>query len=246
MRHALAAAGAGTTAAVFLVRPDLVVRAIRALDRRLDLFAPRGAWLYARVAPRVLRDLHRAVAADAARCIGGRPGTLLLDVGAGPGDLVGELTRSLPGVRVVGVDPAPAMRAHALAAGHTVIGGSAEALPFADESVDLIVSTLSAHHWRSLGSAFSEFARVLRPGTEALIYDVRFAAPTGRELDEAALGSGLASVTRAIVPLGGRVRPFALIVARRDLAAADSDGALRVGLCPSLELSAKHASKEKQ
>ncbi len=44
----------------------------------------------------------------------------------------------------------------------------------AGQSFDLIVSTLSMHHWRELQQSLSELYRVLRPGGSLLIYDIRF------------------------------------------------------------------------
>jgi len=46
------------------------------------------------------------------------------------------------------------------------------ALPFPDNQFDLVVSTLSLHHWRDPVSGLAEVRRVLRPGGKASIYDV--------------------------------------------------------------------------
>jgi ubiquinone/menaquinone biosynthesis C-methylase UbiE len=55
--------------------------------------------------------------------------------------------------------------------------GDAAALPFADATFDLVVSTLSLHHWDDAIVGLSEIARVLRPGGKALIWDVRPGVP---------------------------------------------------------------------
>ncbi|MCA2215443.1 class I SAM-dependent methyltransferase [Wangella sp. NEAU-J3] len=60
------------------------------------------------------------------------------------------------------------------------------ALPCDDHSVDVVVSTLSLHHWPDPAAAAAEFARVPRPVGRVMIYDVRFAA-LGRAV--AALGA---------------------------------------------------------
>jgi len=44
-----------------------------------------------------------------------------------------------------------------------VVGDAAD-LPFGDASVDLVVSTLSLHHWAEPADVFAEIARVLRTG----------------------------------------------------------------------------------
>jgi mannose-6-phosphate isomerase-like protein (cupin superfamily) len=57
-----------------------------------------------------------------------------------------------------------------------VEAGSLVHLPLADQSVDLIVSSFSLHHWDNPQAAVPELARVLRPGGRVYIYDFR-AAP---------------------------------------------------------------------
>jgi len=46
-------------------------------------------------------------------------------------------------------------------------------IPFPDASLDLIVSTLSLHHWSDAIAVLDEVARVLRPGGAFLIVDLR-------------------------------------------------------------------------
>jgi SAM-dependent methyltransferase len=47
------------------------------------------------------------------------------------------------------------------------------ALAFPDGSFDLVVSTLSMHHWAEPTAGLAEIGRVLRPGGRALIWDFR-------------------------------------------------------------------------
>ena len=49
----------------------------------------------------------------------------------------------------------------------------AESLPFAAGAFDLVLSTLSAHHWADPTAAINEQVRVLRPGGQLRIYDLR-------------------------------------------------------------------------
>jgi ubiquinone/menaquinone biosynthesis C-methylase UbiE len=46
-------------------------------------------------------------------------------------------------------------------------------LAFPDRSFDLVVSTLSMHHWADPAAGLAEIGRVLRPGARALIWDFR-------------------------------------------------------------------------
>jgi SAM-dependent methyltransferase len=78
------------------------------------------------------------------------------------------------------VDIAPEMveRADALATSSGLAGrvefrvGDVAALPFADASFDVVVSTLSLHHWPNPSQGLAEIYRVLRPGGIARVYDV--------------------------------------------------------------------------
>jgi len=197
----------------------VIVRAIRGFDRRSGIFSPHGARLYAAVSPRVLRPFYRRVVDDAARFVGERD-ALIVDLGSGPGELTRMVAERLPGARMVGVEPAEVMRTMASARGGRFVDGRAEAIPLEDASVDLVVSTLSAHHWSDMPAALRELDRVLRPGAEAWIYDLRFAAYGPEDLARIGAEAGIEPVrlSRSIVP-GRLVRPFALIRLRATLAA---------------------------
>ncbi len=114
---------------------------------------------------------------DALRAGGGlTDGALVADLGAG----TGLLTHGLLSQRwqVVAVEPNPAMRAACDAwlggqAGYRSVEGSAESIPLAAASVDLITAA-QAFHWFELDRARDECLRVLRPrGQVALIWNDR-------------------------------------------------------------------------
>jgi SAM-dependent methyltransferase len=91
-----------------------------------------------------------------------RPGRRVVDIGAG----TGKLTRLLvdTGAEVVAVEPLPAMREQCAAVlpGIEILAGTAERLPLADGSADVIVAG-QAWHWFDARAALAECARVLRP-----------------------------------------------------------------------------------
>ncbi len=103
------------------------------------------------------------------------------DIGCGPGHLIVELARRAPGLRLTGIDLAdemlPKAAANARQAGVdgqvTFRKGDASRLPFEDDSLDLVLSTLSLHHWGQPVAVLNEVARVLRPGGVGLIFDLR-------------------------------------------------------------------------
>jgi len=106
----------------------------------------------------------------------------ILEVGCGPGHLSIRLARR-HGFDVTGIDLDPAMIDQAQANEARADGidesrpsfqvGDVAQLVFPDESFDLVVSTLSLHHWADPTAGLSEIARVLRPGGRTLIWDFR-------------------------------------------------------------------------
>ena len=103
---------------------------------------------------------------------GGHP-RIILDVAAGTGKLTAQLAHL--GNFVVGLEPSLDML-NRLRAAHPRIpatAGRAEALPFAEESFDLI-TVAQAFHWFDQPVAIAEFARVLRPrGHLAILWNFR-------------------------------------------------------------------------
>ena len=108
------------------------------------------------------------------------PGETLLDIGCGSGmDLLLAAMRIGPSGRATGVDMTPEMRESALnsaqAIGLTnleVRDGDAEALPVDDASVDVVISNGVLNLVPNKRKAYSEIARVLRPGGRLLLADI--------------------------------------------------------------------------
>lgn len=156
-------------------------------DRRAEFDGPRST-RYEQLARWTLRGLYRKVADDLSGLA--PPSGVLLDVGTGPGLLLRETRARRPDLVLEGVDVSPDMVALAgriLASGGTAGRATVQvadvaALPHADHSVDIVVATLSMHHWPDPAGSAAQLARILRPGGQLLVYDFRF-APLGAMLD---------------------------------------------------------------
>lgn len=98
------------------------------------------------------------------------PGSVL-DVGAGTGELLALVHARFPDAALSGVDPAARMLARArekpFPAELSI--GTAEALPFPAEHFDLVLSTMSFHHWADPARGLAEIHRVLTPGGTAVV-----------------------------------------------------------------------------
>jgi ubiquinone/menaquinone biosynthesis C-methylase UbiE len=102
-----------------------------------------------------------------------RPGLDVLDLGAG----AGALTRLLRDFshRLVAAEPSGNLlrELRTVASTDGVAQASAEALPFADGSFD-VVTVATAFHWFDPATALPEIARVLRPGgAVSLVWNLR-------------------------------------------------------------------------
>lgn len=101
------------------------------------------------------------------------PSKSAIDLGAG----TGKFTRLLlaTGASVVAIEPVDAMRAQLLQhiPGVTAFAATAQSMPLADASVDVVVCA-QAFHWFATPDAMQEIARVLRPGGKlGLVWNVR-------------------------------------------------------------------------
>jgi ubiquinone/menaquinone biosynthesis C-methylase UbiE len=107
-----------------------------------------------------------------------RPGMRLLDVGCGPGSITLGLAAAVAPGPVVGVDVATVQleRARTLATEQRASNirfeeGDAYALPFPDDSFDVVNANALLQHLGDPVRALREFRRVLRPGGIAVLSD---------------------------------------------------------------------------
>jgi len=121
----------------------------------------------------VFNPIQRTVMEVAAAQVG-HPAAIL-DVGCGTGKLLKSARVRFPDARLVGVDAAEEMVKYARSS--TPAGtiefrqATAEDLPFPNGSFDLVLSTMTFHHWQNQAQGAAEVARVLAPGGRWLLAD---------------------------------------------------------------------------
>jgi ubiquinone/menaquinone biosynthesis C-methylase UbiE len=126
----------------------------------------------------LLRDVRAAVVNEVCAAVSSGK---ILDVGTGPGYLPFEIARKSPAVEIVGIDLSNGMvelarktsRRNGLDKRVSFRVSNASCLPFEDRTFDLVVSTLSLHHWSTPAADFKEICRVLKDNGTAYIYDFR-------------------------------------------------------------------------
>lgn len=115
--------------------------------------------------PWLLNDLKNAINCDL-------KGKCILEIGCGPGFML-PLFHDAQAEKVCAVDMSLAMLAlsresqrsqHAL-----LVQSDACALPFADNSFDIVFSRGSIFFWHNLDAAFTSISRILKPGGTAFI-----------------------------------------------------------------------------
>jgi ubiquinone/menaquinone biosynthesis C-methylase UbiE len=166
---------------------------------------------YDRMTSGPFRGVHARVVADISAA-GLGSGARVLDVGTGPGGVPLAIARAQPLLRVDGLDLSEDMIAYAreatadagLADRVTFTVGDVARLPYPDGTFDLVVSSMSQHHWRDVRGGVREVRRVLRPGGRAWIYDARIAlhrATSAARRDAGPRGASVAPVRTGRLPI---------------------------------------------
>jgi ubiquinone/menaquinone biosynthesis C-methylase UbiE len=110
-----------------------------------------------------------------------RPTGTLADIGCGPGRLAILIAQRHPGLHVIGVDAAEEMirtarsktSSQGLSSRVEFRVGDVGCLPLPDGTIDFALSTLSLHHWSDPAEGLEELQRVLKPGGQVLLFDLR-------------------------------------------------------------------------
>lgn len=188
--------------------------AVRHLSHLNFLFSGWGSRVYDLTMVRLTRRLYQRVIEDMVplQLAEGK----VLDAGTGPGTLARNIARHFPQLQVYGIDLSADMirlaREHAMRERveervQFDIGDIAH-LPYPDRSFDVVVSTISLHHWQELEQPLRELYRVLRPGGRVWIYDARFIKPAAVEKAQASTPFAGTRLEHRLVKTGWW--PFAL------------------------------------
>ena len=140
----------------------------RFVEQMFDRIAPR----YDLMNRLMTFGTDRAWRRAAVEALGLEPGSRVLDLGCGTGELAGAAAAA--GALVIGVDFSAGMLA--LAAGrcrHCLFArADAQRLPFSDRSFDGAVTGFALRNFTSIPAAIAESARVLRPGGRIALLEV--------------------------------------------------------------------------
>jgi ubiquinone/menaquinone biosynthesis C-methylase UbiE len=137
-------------------------------------------WLYARMAQSALMQrIYRLFIDDLASHL--PSGSHLLDVGTGPGYLMGHLNQTRPDLKLCGLDFSYDMirrgrlrqRALAPQAQTRWVVANACSLPFPAGVFDHVVASFSCHIWPCPVAGCKELRRILTPSGQAWIYELR-------------------------------------------------------------------------
>lgn len=169
-----------TVATASALAATLARRGIGSAWRRFRTSSSPSVGLYELLAGAFLRGYYDGIARDCMAALAGVGAPSVLEIGPGPGHLAEVLLAARADLRWTGLDVDPAMldatrvrlSRVALADRATFVVGDVTSIPAQDATFDLVVSSLSAHHWPDAAAGFAQIRRVLRSGGRALVYDL--------------------------------------------------------------------------
>jgi len=119
--------------------------------------------------------------------------TGILDIGCGTGRLLRRLHTEWPKATLVGIDFSEGMvtKARQLTPTATIYQASSDHMPLQDDSVDLVTTTMSFHHWSDQVHGVHEAYRVLQHGGYFILADTNIGhgSPLSRSQVKALLSS---------------------------------------------------------
>ncbi|MCL4451334.1 MAG: class I SAM-dependent methyltransferase [Candidatus Thermoplasmatota archaeon] len=126
-------------------------------------------------ASKTIRNFYKFVVADLSK----HSFQTILDVGSGRGYILSNIVKALPEVNATGIDPSPFMvklaNKHASREGlgrrMKFMLGSSRDIP-GNEKFDVIITTLSFHHWKNRNESVSFLMKRLNAGGVLLIYEI--------------------------------------------------------------------------
>ncbi len=136
---------------------------------------PEG--LLGRLGGRVMGRMNQPAAAWGVELLGLHENEKVLEIGFGPGVAIEILAGAAPGARIAGIDPSDEMRRQATRRSAAAIArqvvdlrrGSADDLPFADESFDAALAINSMQVWPDALAGLREIRRVGRAGARVVL-----------------------------------------------------------------------------
>ena len=138
----------------------------------------------------------------------------ILDLGCGTGRLLRKIGERWPSSQLIGVDPngdmvSVARRLTPSASFHV---GTAESIPIDSASIDLVVTSISLHHWADPLRGLREVGRVLRAGGKLCLADITLPRWLGRLVRSGAKSP--ASIQALIAEAGLELHQQRLVLAR--------------------------------
>jgi ubiquinone/menaquinone biosynthesis C-methylase UbiE len=131
------------------------------------------------------------------------PCDCVLEVGFGPGVIIHRLSKLASEGHVAGIDPSQAMVEQARARNAIAIKrglvdlrrGSAESLPFSDNTFDRALAINSMQVWQDANAGLTEIRRVMKPGASVALGFTPYSGQQNKGLTEMLGAAGFTNAT---------------------------------------------------